>query len=227
MVRRRLLVSKDLQLCLIPALAIGFLVFVLGVDGQISTACSSSMLQSFTPCLGFLTNGGASSSPTSTCCQSLKYLMSNGTDCLCLIVTGNVPFRVPINRTLAISLPKACRNSGVSGVPVQCKASAAPLPAPGPAALGPTSSPLPTSPSPAGGGSGFPLPFTPPPPRVEDNVPTGGLTPSTPTDNSNSGFPTSSPGFKPDLTPDAAPPSMHLSFFLLLAALGASLVKFY
>ncbi|XP_019168507.1 PREDICTED: non-specific lipid-transfer protein-like protein At5g64080 [Ipomoea nil] len=216
---------------LIPAaLAIGFVVFVLGVDGQISTACSASMLQSFTPCLSFLTNGGgASSSPTSTCCQSLKYLMSNGTDCLCLIVTGNVPFRVPINRTLAISLPKACRNSGVSGVPVQCKASAAPLPAPGPAALGPTSSPLPTSPSPRGG-SGLPLPFTPtlpPPPPVEDNVPTGGLTPSTPTDNSNSGFPTSSPGFKPDLTPDAAPPSINLSFSLLLAALGASLLKFY
>ncbi|XP_042026759.1 uncharacterized protein LOC121773903 [Salvia splendens] len=39
--------------------------------------------------------------------------MSNGQDCLCLIVTGGVPFQVPINPTLAISLPKACNQSGV------------------------------------------------------------------------------------------------------------------
>jgi hypothetical protein len=37
---------------------------------------------------------------------------------LCLVVTGSVPFGVPINRTLAISLPRACN---VPGVPVQCE----------------------------------------------------------------------------------------------------------
>ncbi|ERN01587.1 hypothetical protein AMTRI_Chr03g148720 [Amborella trichopoda] len=102
---------------------------------QISSACTSSMITSFTPCLNYLTgstNNG--SSPTQECCRSLKNLMSNSVDCVCLLVTANVPFTIPFNRTLAISLPKACN---MAGPPVECKASATPLPAPGPFSFGP------------------------------------------------------------------------------------------
>lgn len=87
---------------------------------QISTPCNASVMNSFAPCMNFLTNSTSrgSSSPTTQCCDSLKSLTSGGMDCLCLIVTASVPFRIPINRTLAISLPRACN---MPGVPVQCK----------------------------------------------------------------------------------------------------------
>ncbi|KAB2050665.1 hypothetical protein ES319_A12G003400v1 [Gossypium barbadense] len=102
---------------------------MVSVNGQISTACSASMISSFTPCLNFITgsSGNGSSSPTQGCCSSLKSLMSTSMDCACLIITASVPFQLPINRTLALSLPRACN---MGGVPVQCKASGTPLPAP-------------------------------------------------------------------------------------------------
>jgi hypothetical protein len=40
------------------------------------------------------------------------------TSCACLILTGNVPLGLPINRTLAVTLPKACNSMSV---PLQCK----------------------------------------------------------------------------------------------------------
>ncbi|KAE8665434.1 putative mitochondrial ribosomal protein L24 [Hibiscus syriacus] len=53
--------------------------------------------------------------------------MSGSMDCACLIFTASVPIQLPINRTLAISLPQACN---MDSVPVQCKAYGTPLPAP-------------------------------------------------------------------------------------------------
>ncbi|KAM5563699.1 hypothetical protein ABKV19_018354 [Rosa sericea] len=96
------------------------------VNGQISTPCTASKLSTLTPCLNYITgstNNG--SSPTGDCCYALKTSM----DCACLLVTANVPFQLPINRTLALSLPKACK---MGSVPLQCK---------GPSLLGPTISP--------------------------------------------------------------------------------------
>jgi hypothetical protein len=87
---------------------------------QISTPCNPSTITTvFTPCMSFLTNSSANgTSPTTQCCTALKSLTSSGMDCLCLIVTASVPFKIPINRTLAVSLPRACN---MPGVPVQCK----------------------------------------------------------------------------------------------------------
>lgn len=88
------------------------------VSGQITTACASSLISSFTPCLNYLlgsTNGGGS--PTAECCKSLASLVGSSASCACLILTGNVPFNLPINRTLAISLPRLCRSPSV---PLQC-----------------------------------------------------------------------------------------------------------
>ncbi|XP_049373281.1 non-specific lipid transfer protein GPI-anchored 21-like [Solanum verrucosum] len=175
------------------------------VYGQISTACSAAMLRSFSPCINFISNGGSNnSSPTSDCCQSLKYVMSNGTDCLCLIVTGNVPFRVPINRTLAISLPKACK---MDGVPVQCKASLRPtrsLPSPSPKAA-----------------KNVPQPYTPPLRPVANKRPN--LTPP-PIDIF--GDPDTNLGFKPNLIPSAAQSSQRFSVLVLLAACGVMALQF-
>ncbi|GFP86537.1 non-specific lipid-transfer protein-like protein at2g13820 [Phtheirospermum japonicum] len=117
-------------------------------DGQTSSACSGAMISSFGSCIGFLTSDSNLSRPSSDCCNSLRDLMSNGQDCLCLIVTGGVPFEVPINRDLAISLPRACRTSGV---PIECKATASPVPTPGtPNQSGPSTYPGVSPPSPTG-----------------------------------------------------------------------------
>ncbi|XP_023006752.1 non-specific lipid-transfer protein-like protein At2g13820 [Cucurbita maxima] len=119
----------------LPLLALA-LVAVLPANGQTNAPCTASMLSSFTPCMNFLANSSANgTSPTADCCNAIRSLASGGRDCLCLIVTGGVPFQIPINRTLAISLPRACN---LPGVPLQCNAAAAPVPAPGPIALGPS-----------------------------------------------------------------------------------------
>ena len=108
---------KDCRLSLIP---ITLLIISLRlVNGQISTPCTASMIGSVTPCVNYITgstsNGG---SPTAGCCSSLKSLMGTGMDCACLLITGGVPVQLPINRTLALSLPRACK---MGGVPLQCK----------------------------------------------------------------------------------------------------------
>ncbi|KAL2463838.1 Bifunctional inhibitor/lipid-transfer protein/seed storage 2S albumin superfamily protein [Forsythia ovata] len=210
---------------LVLALALAFIVLAMPVYSQTSGACTGAMLSSFGNCIGFLTRGSNVSSPTSQCCSSLKSLMSNGQDCLCLIVTGGVPFQVPLNRTLAISLPRACR---MSGVPIECKATSTPVPAPGPMNRGqrgsnmsPRSSPpRPTAPT-------FPLPFTPPQPPAGGDLspPEGDLTPPAPEGDI---VPTlTPPGMRPTLTPSAAQPSHSLSPSLLVAVLGVIFLKYY
>ncbi|CAN4091300.1 unnamed protein product [Withania somnifera] len=226
----------------VPFLAIVLIIFGIKVSGQISTACSSAMLRSFSPCINFMSNNG-SGSPTSACCQSLKELMASGKDCLCLIVTGNVPFKVP-NRNVAISLPKACNKDGV---PIECKVvtnsvfnfciacSATTLPAPGPAALVPPGSPRfrnprsPAAPSPE-------EPFNPPLGPAGDTTPSppnggglgnpyNGFSPPSLTDGGFGNPDTSS--FRPDLTPSSAPDSRRLPVVVVLAVCGAIVLKLY
>ncbi|RDX88697.1 Pentatricopeptide repeat-containing protein, mitochondrial, partial [Mucuna pruriens] len=130
----------------------------------VSTPCTTYMISSFTPCANIITgstNNGLV--PPSTCCDSLRSLMSTNMDCACLVISANAPFfQLPINQALALSLSQACN---INGVPLQCKGansiaskylyiftnftSGSPLPAPGPSALGlngPTLSSIATSP---------------------------------------------------------------------------------
>ncbi|GAA0143125.1 hypothetical protein LIER_03880 [Lithospermum erythrorhizon] len=111
---------------LVPILCTTLIVWAMPIlmHAQITTLCTGSMLQSFAPCTDFASKLGGSS-PTQDCCTSLKYLMGNGTGCLCLIATGGVPFKSPINRDLTMSLPKACK---MSGVPIECKEAPSPPP---------------------------------------------------------------------------------------------------
>ncbi|XP_010034874.2 non-specific lipid transfer protein GPI-anchored 19 isoform X1 [Eucalyptus grandis] len=203
------------------AMAIALSITTIPVRGQITTPCTPSMISSFTPCLNFVTNSSLNgTSPTSSCCSSLKSLTSGGMGCLCLIVGGGIPFQMPINRTLAISLPRACN---MPSVPLQCKATGAPLPAPGPATLGPILSP---SSSPAGSplaGSTDPQPDSPAL-APESNTPPL-LTPPSP--GVTSVTPTTTTGSRSGVNPSAASPSSVFSPALLLVTLASAFLKYY
>ncbi|QCD97602.1 non-specific lipid-transfer protein-like protein At5g64080 [Vigna unguiculata] len=104
------------------------------VTGQVSTSCTTSMMNSFTPCANVITgstnNNGLK--PPSTCCDSLRSFMNTNSNCACFLLSANAPFlQLPL--TLALSFSQACN---INALPLQCKASGSPLPAPGPAVLG-------------------------------------------------------------------------------------------
>ncbi|TYI48978.1 hypothetical protein E1A91_D12G003800v1 [Gossypium mustelinum] len=187
---------------------------MVSVNGQISTACTASMISSFTPCLNFITgsSGNGSSSPTQGCCGSLKSLMSTSMDCACLIITASVPFQLPINRTLALSLPRACN---MGGVPVQCKASGTPLPAPGPVPflLPPTLAPAAASPlSPGASEASTP----------ESDTPLD-LAPASPPEAPSA---TMNPAIRPVLQPSASTPSYVSLPLVLTLLIGTTIFKF-
>ncbi|XP_039037656.1 non-specific lipid transfer protein GPI-anchored 19-like [Hibiscus syriacus] len=208
----------------VPVLVLSMMMmmFWLPVYGQINNPCTPTMLSTFTPCMNFLTNNSSAnvSSPSADCCNSLKNLTSGGMDCVCLIVTGSIPFRIPINRTLAISLPRACN---MPGVPLQCKAAGgAPIPAPGPISLAPTLAPG-VSPSLSPTGSIVPEPT--PSAEAPDSDTTPALTP--PSSTASSGGPsTATTGSRAGVTPSAANPSYSFSPFLLVLTLGFVIFKY-
>ncbi|KAF9622593.1 hypothetical protein IFM89_032492 [Coptis chinensis] len=194
------------------------LISIMPSNSQITTPCTASMISSFTPCMNFITGSTANGSglPTSQCCGSVRTLLSSGMDCACLLLTANVPFQLPINRTLSISLPRACK---VGGVPVQCKGSAAPLPSqvpvsdgpsPSPSALTPTASSIPESTSPA----------LAPQSDTTDLIPTA----SSPADSNT---PVSIPGRRPVVTPNAAAKTSHISSPYILFVLGVLVLNYY
>ncbi|GJW82252.1 non-specific lipid-transfer protein-like protein [Tanacetum coccineum] len=208
--------------CLVFALAVALCSIVVPVYSQINIPCSPSMITSFTPCLSFLSNSttNGTATPTTDCCNSLKSLTSGGTDCLCLIVTGSVPFPIPINQSLAISLPRACK---MPSVPLQCKAPAPIFPT-GPAALVPAQAP--------GSSSTIPEALSPTSAPESDKTPsltpesdtTPNLTP--PTTGVDSGVPTSNAGSRPTVTPSAAASTDANSPFIL-AASGATVIAYF
>ncbi|XP_050204094.1 non-specific lipid transfer protein GPI-anchored 16 [Mercurialis annua] len=190
---------------------------LISVHAQISTPCTTSMITSFTPCINFITGSSSNGmSPTTSCCNSLKSLTSSGMDCACLLLTANVPIQLPINRTLAISLPRACK---MNGVPLQCKASGTPLPAPGPVLLGPTLPPPAASPlSPRASNSNSKAVALAPAPESESSTIT--LAPASPPAPVEA--PTISRGIRPVLTPSASitstisPPAWLILFIAII-----------
>ncbi|KAK6130219.1 hypothetical protein DH2020_036029 [Rehmannia glutinosa] len=200
---------------ILSALAISATVLFSPVSGQIiTTPCTPTMITAFTPCMNFVTNSSPNgTTPTADCCNSLSSLMTNGKECLCLIATGSVPFRIPINRTLAVSLPRACN---MPGVPLQCKAAGAPAPAPGPVANGPSFSP-----------SGAPSPsvqeLAPPEPLSPRSAPGADASPTPPAPTSTGG----STGSRAGVTPSSAQSSYSVSFLHFVAVIGAIAMKYY
>ncbi|XP_045791169.1 non-specific lipid transfer protein GPI-anchored 20-like [Trifolium pratense] len=215
--------ASSMALCRLAIILVINIVMAGPSYAQISTPCNPSTITTlFTPCMSFLTSSSANgTSPTTQCCTALKSLTSSGMDCLCLLVTASVPFQIPINRTLAISLPRACNMPGVS---VQCKASASPLPAPGPVALGPSSSPVSAPSTPSG--------FTPTPsPKESSDLPSPTSSPLAPQQDTNVPLltPPSTVGSgRSSLTPSSAVSSYNVSpSSVLLIALGFVVLKFY
>ncbi|XP_061354624.1 non-specific lipid transfer protein GPI-anchored 20-like [Gastrolobium bilobum] len=206
--------ERFVPLCRLAVVLAMAMVMAAPAYAQITTPCNVSMVSSFmTPCMSFLTNSSANgTSPTAECCNSVKSLTSGSMDCLCLIVTGSIPFRIPINRTLAISLPRACK---LSGVPVQCKSS--PLPSPGPASFGPSLSPSAPSLSPEAS-SVLPSPTPSLAPQSDITPPL--LTPSVdPSATTGSG--------RSDLNPSSAMSSHSLLPSVVLVTLGFAVLKHY
>ncbi|KAK8963983.1 hypothetical protein KSP40_PGU019578 [Platanthera guangdongensis] len=123
-----------------------FFFFISASGQQISMACTNSIISSFTPCLNFLassTNGGGS--PSAECCSSLAAVINRSAQCSCLILTGSVPLTLPINKVLAISLPRLCKNRSV---PLKCSTDVGTLlPGPGPISNAPSIPPFSPQPS--------------------------------------------------------------------------------
>ncbi|XWS31549.1 hypothetical protein CRYUN_Cryun23aG0085800 [Craigia yunnanensis] len=196
---------------------------IISVKGQTTTACTASLISSFTPCLNFITGStGNGSSPTQGCCGSLKTLMSSGMDCACLIITANIPFQMPINRTLALRLPRACN---MGGVPVQCKASGTPLPAPGPVPflLPPTLPPTAASPlSPGASKASAEGPASQSDTHLD-------LTPASPPEEEEPEAPsaTVNPGIRSVLRPSASNPSYISPPSALILLIGITILHFY
>ncbi|KAK8588328.1 hypothetical protein V6N12_022777 [Hibiscus sabdariffa] len=172
------------------------------------------MITTFTPCLNFITGSSSNgSSPTQDCCGSLRSLISRSMDCACLIIAANIPFQLPVNRTLALGLPRACN---MAGVPVQCKASGTPLPAPGPVPflLSPTLPPTAAAASPLS-----PEPDLTPaaPPKEEEE------------EEEEAPSPTVNPRIRSVLQPttSSANPSYIYPPSLLVALIGITIFKLY
>ncbi|CAH8387993.1 unnamed protein product [Eruca vesicaria subsp. sativa] len=134
--------SKILVITVFVAL-LSLLAFPVSSQQPPLSQCTPSMMTTVGPCMSFLTNSTSNgTSPSSDCCNSLRSLTTGGMGCLCLIVTGSVPFNIPVNRTTAVSLPRA--------------SNIAPAAAPGPAGTfgpgmspGPATTPVVPGPTPA------------------------------------------------------------------------------
>ncbi|KAF5193961.1 Bifunctional inhibitor/lipid-transfer protein/seed storage 2S albumin superfamily protein [Thalictrum thalictroides] len=194
---------------------------IMPINGQITTPCTASMISSFSPCMGFITGSSPNgSSPTSQCCGTLRQLVSGSMDCACLLITASVPIQLPnvINRTLAISLPRACN---MGGVPLGCKASAAPLPSPGTVSSGP-------APSPSASGASVPTTSTIPDatssPALAPEVDTTILAPASVPVDSDTPI-ASNPGRRPVVTPNGAAKLSHISSPFLLFVVGILVLK--
>ncbi|KAH0943201.1 hypothetical protein HID58_002838 [Brassica napus] len=164
--------------------------------------CTPSMMTTVGPCMSILTNSSTNgTSPSSDCCNSLRSLTTGGMGCLCLIVTGSVPFNIPINRTTAVSLPRA--------------SNIAPAAAPGPAStFGPAMSPGPAT-----------TPLVPEPTPAAQTPQSDTTRPFTPT--ADGAAPTADNGgstSRPSVTPSSA---YALSPSLLFFGISLVALKFY
>ncbi|CAN1176854.1 Non-specific lipid transfer protein GPI-anchored 5 [Linum perenne] len=75
-----------------------------------STTCTNA-ITSLSPCLAFITaNSSASRRPSASCCSQLSNMVQATPQCLCTLVNGGGPSFITINRTMAISLPGACKS---------------------------------------------------------------------------------------------------------------------
>ncbi|CAB4321986.1 unnamed protein product [Prunus armeniaca] len=87
------------------------LALVLGsmlLGGAMAQSGCTTALASLAPCLSYVT--GNSSNPSSSCCSQLSNVVQSSPQCLCSLINGGgSSLGITINRTLALSLPSACK----------------------------------------------------------------------------------------------------------------------
>ncbi|KAK8956666.1 hypothetical protein KSP39_PZI000510 [Platanthera zijinensis] len=190
-----------------------FLFFFFSASGQqISTACTNSIISSFTPCLNYLassTNGGGS--PSAQCCGSLAAVVNSSTQCACLILTGSVPLTLPINKVLAVSLPRLCKNRSV---PLKCSTDVGTsLPGPGPISNAPSIPPFSPQPSTSSVGG-----VDAPPPTVNSNSQSPPAVESPSSISSTPANQGGNQGEQPLILPNSAVKISNIQPFSILAA---------
>ncbi|KAL9331796.1 hypothetical protein ACSQ67_001406 [Phaseolus vulgaris] len=76
--------------------------------GQSQSSCTNVFI-SLAPCLDYVT--GNASTPSSSCCSQLAYVVSSQPLCLCEVVNGgasSIAASFNINQTRALALPTSC-----------------------------------------------------------------------------------------------------------------------
>lgn len=110
--------------------------------GAMAQSSCTNTLMSLAPCLNYIT--GNSSSPSSSCCSQLGNVVQTSPLCLCsLLNNSGASLGITVNRTLALSLPGACKVQTPSIN--QCKAATAPTASATPPVSSPASSPADSS----------------------------------------------------------------------------------
>ncbi|XP_043691445.1 non-specific lipid transfer protein GPI-anchored 5-like [Telopea speciosissima] len=127
--------TKGIEMGLV-AIAVTMLYWV---GAAVAQSSCTSMIVGMAPCLSYIT--GNSSNPTSSCCQQLSSVVQSQPQCLCQVVNGAATLGIPINQTLALSLPAACNVQ----TPSISACNAVNGPSTSPATESPVGSPYPTA----------------------------------------------------------------------------------
>ncbi|KAG5394004.1 hypothetical protein BRARA_F02290 [Brassica rapa] len=135
----------------------------------------STLIINMADCLDFVTAGGTSAKPKSSCCAGLKTVLKADAECLCEAFKNSAAFGITLNMTKAATLPTACKlhapsisNCGLSMTPTMAPVSMTPTMAPGLApggavAAGPGAAGTTLAPTPSQGNDGsclIPISFT-------------------------------------------------------------------
>ncbi|KAF3436271.1 hypothetical protein FNV43_RR23363 [Rhamnella rubrinervis] len=114
---------------------LGVVVVVVLVGEAAAQSSCTTAITNLSPCLNYIT--GSSSTPSSSCCSQLSNVVQSSPQCLCSLLNGGAAsLGIPVNQTLALSLPGACK---VRTPPItQCQAANGPA-----ASEAPTASPSP------------------------------------------------------------------------------------
>ncbi|KAD7477945.1 hypothetical protein E3N88_01081 [Mikania micrantha] len=76
--------------------------------GPTAQSGCTNVLIGMAPCLNYVT--GSSKTPSSSCCSSLASVVKSQPQCLCTAIDGSTmaSLGININKTIALSLPRAC-----------------------------------------------------------------------------------------------------------------------
>lgn len=102
--QRHSMVSSGVRMGLVLVLVIVGMLY----SGAMAQSGCSNAITSLASCLNYVT--GNSTTPSSTCCSQLANVVQSSPQCLCSLLNNSGSSQgITINRTLALSLPGACK----------------------------------------------------------------------------------------------------------------------